>query len=181
MRRGAAGNAHSQRDFGGVVIHQHHVCGLDGSVRTQRTHGDAHVCAGKHRRVVDAVTHKGKVLLGLLFSQQLFDLVHLVTGQKTGVVLVQTQLLRYSLCHRLCIAGQHDRLAHTGSLQSADGIGAVGLYHVRNQQIARIAALHGNVHMVPTPSTAGTVSPSFFIRRALPAATALPSTFAVTP
>ena len=25
-----------------------------------------------------------------------------------GVVLVQTQLLRYSLCHRLCIAGQHD-------------------------------------------------------------------------
>ena len=62
------------------------------------------------------------------------------------MVLVQTQLLRYRLCHRLCIAGQHDRLAHTGSLQSADGIGAVGLYHVRNQQIARVAALHGNVH-----------------------------------
>ena len=91
--QGAAGDAHSQRDFGGVVIHQHHVCGLDGGVRTQRTHGDAHVCAGKHRRIVDAVTHKGKVLLGLLFSQQLFDLVYLVAGQKTGVVLVQTQLL----------------------------------------------------------------------------------------
>ena len=62
------------------------------------------------------------------------------------MVLVQTQLLRYCLCHRLCIAGQHDRLAHTGGLQSADGFGAVGLYHVRDQQITRIAALYGNVH-----------------------------------
>ena len=144
--QGAAGNAHGKRDFGGVVIHQHHVCGFDGGVRTQRTHGDAHVCAGQHRCIVDAVTHKGKVFFGLLCSKQLFDLVHLVAGQKTGVVLVQTQLLRHRLRHRLCIAGQHDRLAHAGSLQSADSIGAVGLYHVRNQQITCIAALYGNVH-----------------------------------
>ena len=32
--QGAAGDAHGKRDFGGVVIHQHHICGLDGGVRT---------------------------------------------------------------------------------------------------------------------------------------------------
>ena len=34
--QGTAGNAHGKRDFGGVVIHQHHVCGFDGGVRTLR-------------------------------------------------------------------------------------------------------------------------------------------------
>ena len=60
--------------------------------------------------------------------------------------------------------------------------GAVGLHHVGDEQIDRRTALHGNMHDgARARSRRERSRPSFSIRRALPAATVLPSTFAVTP
>ena len=87
---GAAGDAHGQRDLGRVVVHQDDVRGLNGGVRAQRTHGDAEVGAGQDGRVVDAVAHEGEVLFRAFGGEERFDLVHLVAGQQTGMVFVQT-------------------------------------------------------------------------------------------
>ena len=62
------------------------------------------------------------------------------------MVLIQTQLCGNSLCNRLCVAGQHHGLAHTGILQAPDGLCAVGLHHVGDEQITGIHALNGHVH-----------------------------------
>ena len=114
---GAAGNAHGEGDLGRVVIHQDDVGGLNGGVRAQSTHGDAHIHTGEDRGVVDAVAHEGQHLFGFLGGQELLDLVHLIAGQQAGVVLVDAQLCRDSLCHRLCVAGKHDGLADAGLLE----------------------------------------------------------------
>ncbi len=72
-------------DLGRVVIHQDDVGGLNGGVRTQSTHGDAHIRTGKDRGVVNTVAHEGQHLFGVLGSQELLDLVHLIAGQQAGV------------------------------------------------------------------------------------------------
>ena len=47
---------------------------------------------GQNRGVVDAVAHKGEVLIGLLGGQKLLYLIDLVAWQQASVVLVQAQL-----------------------------------------------------------------------------------------
>ena len=37
---------------------------INGRVRTQSAHGDTQICAGKNRRVIDSVSHKGQFTLG---------------------------------------------------------------------------------------------------------------------
>ena len=61
------------------------------------------------------------------------------------MVLVDAQLCRDSLCHRLCVAGEHDGLADAGLLEALDGLCAVGLHHVGDEQIARILAVDGHM------------------------------------
>ena len=60
-RQRTSGNTDSQRHLLGMVIQQHHVSGLDGSIATQTTHRYADVCTCQHWGVVDAVTHKCEV------------------------------------------------------------------------------------------------------------------------
>ena len=143
---GAAGDAHGQRDLGRVVVHQDDVRGLNGGVRAQRTHGDAEVGAGQDGRVVDAVAHEGEVLFRAFGGEERFDLVHLVAGQQTGMVFVQTQLIGDRSGYRLGVAGQHHGLADACGLQAPDGLRAVGLDHVRDEQITGVLPLDGHMH-----------------------------------
>ena len=86
--------------------------------------------AGEDRGVVDAVAHEGQILLGPLLGDELLDLVHLVAGQQARMVLIEAQLCRDGLRHRLGVAGQHDRLADAGLLEALDGLCTVGLHHI---------------------------------------------------
>ena len=69
-----------------------------------------------------------------------------VNGTHIDLTYIQAQLGRHGLCHRLGVAGQHHGLAHTGILQAPDGLCAVGLHHVGDEQITGIHALNGHVH-----------------------------------
>ncbi len=81
------------RGLAQVVVHEHHVGGLDGGVRAHGPHGHAHVCTGENRRVVDAVAHIDQSMARGLLGQQSLHLVHLVPGEQLGVHLIQPQLL----------------------------------------------------------------------------------------
>ena len=133
---------------------------------SQRTHGDAEVGAGQNGRVVDAVAHEGEVLFRAFGGEERFDLVHLVARQQTGMVFVQTQLIGDRSGYRFGVAGQHHGLADACGLQAPDGLRAVGLDHVRDEQITGILPLDGHMHEVPGSVTSGAVRPSFAIRRA---------------
>ena len=61
------------------------------------------------------------------------------------MVFIQPQLGGNGLCHRLRVAGQHDRLADTGLFQALDGSGTVGFDHISDEQITCVSALHGNM------------------------------------
>ena len=78
------------------------------------------------------------------------------------MVFIQTQLCGNGLCHGLGVAGQHDGLAHTGVLQAPDGLCAVGLHHIGDQQIARVPALNGNMYKGARLADGGDVQAQLF-------------------
>ena len=110
MRRRLAGDVRWPRtSLAGLVVHQHHVGGLDGRVGAHAAHGDAHVRPGQDRGVVDAVAHKGQRALGDSSGPAASSTpVHLVGGKQLGVNLVQPQLGRPLPRPRHGVAGEHD-------------------------------------------------------------------------
>ena len=62
------------------------------------------------------------------------------------MVFVQTQLIGDRSGYRLGVAGQHHGLADACGLQAPDGLRAVGLDHVRDEQITGILPLDGHMH-----------------------------------
>ena len=111
---GLASNADGHGDFGGLIVHQHHIRRLDGGIAAKTAHGNADVGAGQHRGIVDTVAHKGQ-LAGLLF-QQLLHAAHLIGGQQLSMEFIQSQLRSYGLRHRRGIASEHHGLFHTQPL-----------------------------------------------------------------
>jgi hypothetical protein len=109
----------------GLVVHQNHIRGLDGGVGAQRAHGDADVGSRQHRRVVDAVAHKGQLSAAGFRGQQLFGPVHLVGGQQLRVVFVHAQLSGNGCRHFLGVTGEHHRFPHAGGFQIRNGGGSV--------------------------------------------------------
>ena len=140
-----AGDLDGLGDLHGIVVHQHHVGGLDGGIAAHGAHGDADIGTGQHRRIVDAVAHEGQAGLAALPGQQLLHLGHLVAGQQLAADLVHTQLRRHFIGHPLGVAGQHDGLFHAGALQGGDGRLGVGLYHVGDNDVSGVLAVHGHV------------------------------------
>ena len=129
----------------GVVVHQHHVGGLDGGVAAQRAHGDAHIGAHQNRRVVDAVAHKGQAGLGGFGGQQLLHPADLVGGQQAGMDLVDAQVGGHLVGHSGAVAGQHDG-AHALGLQAGNGPGRGGLELVGDQNRAPELPAAGHIH-----------------------------------
>ena len=62
-RHGLARHADRAGNVGRLVVHQHHVGGLDRGVGAHGAHGNAHIGARKHRSVVDTVADKGELAL----------------------------------------------------------------------------------------------------------------------
>ena len=123
-QRGAA-----EADGGGNVrkptLHQHHVRGVDGHVRA-RADGDARVCGGERRCVVDAVAHHGDPAPGL----QAADGVGLALGQHARDHLVHAGLRADGPRRALVVAGEHHH-ADAHVLQLLHRPGAVLADHVR--------------------------------------------------
>ena len=46
MRQGLSGNAYDGGNLGDIVVHQNHVCRLDGRIGTHTSHGDADIGTG---------------------------------------------------------------------------------------------------------------------------------------
>ena len=62
------------------------------------------------------------------------------------MVFVQTQLIGDRSGYRLGVAGEHHGLADACGLQAPDGLRAVGLDHVRDEQITGVLILDGHMH-----------------------------------
>ena len=62
------------------------------------------------------------------------------------MVLVQTQLIGDRSGYRLGVTGQHHGLADACGLQAPDGLRAVGLDHVCDEQITGVLPLDGHMH-----------------------------------
>ena len=56
-----AGDPNGLCDFGGIVIHQDHVGGLDGGIGAHGAHGNTDIRPAEDRGVVDAVPHEGQL------------------------------------------------------------------------------------------------------------------------
>ena len=123
----AAGDGDGAGEARHTVVHQHHVGGLDGGVRAHPPHGDADIGAGQDGGVVDAVPHEGQLALAGGVSQQSLHPLHLVGGQKGGVVLVQPQLTGHGRGGGLAIPRQHDGALDPTRAESGDGLGGIGL------------------------------------------------------
>ena len=128
-----------------VVVHQHHVRRLDGSVRAHGAHRDADIRAAQHRRVVDAVAHKGKLCLLRFCLQQLLDLFDLAGREQLAVDLVDAKFRSDLVGYRFGVAGQHHRLVDAGLFQGRDGLLGVRLDDVGDDDVSGILAVNGHV------------------------------------
>ena len=59
MRR-KNGDAHRRSNLKKLIIHNHHVGGLDSRIGAGAAHGDADVGPGKSRSIINPVSHKGQ-------------------------------------------------------------------------------------------------------------------------
>ena len=75
------GDLHGLGDLHGVVVHEHHIGGLNGGVGAHGTHGNADVRPGEHRGIVNAVAYEGQLAL-VLSGQELLYLGDLVSGEQ---------------------------------------------------------------------------------------------------
>ena len=126
---------------------------------------------------------KASFAFAALLRQQRLHLVHLVARQQLAVYLVHAQLRRHRVGHRLCVAGEHDGLFHAGLLAApAMASLAWGFTTSEMTMCPAYCAVHRHVddgtHAVAVVVVG---MPSCSMSLPLPAATAWPSTTAVTP
>ena len=61
-----------------LVVHQHDIGSLDGSITAQSTHSNAYIGPCQHWCIIDAITHKGQFAWAL--RNHLSNTLHLVGG-----------------------------------------------------------------------------------------------------
>ena len=128
-----AGNFNGGSDFGRFISHQYNVCRFNGGVAAQRAHGDADIGACQHRRVVNAVAHKGKLAAVAALMQrfqQAFNMFNLIRRQKLRKGAVQPQAFGNFLPYCVAVARQHYGFTHTAGFKHFNGGGSVGFYFV---------------------------------------------------
>ena len=140
---GLARYADGAGDVARLVVHEDDVRGLDGGVRAHGAHGDAHIGAGEHGGVVDAVAHEGEVAAGGV--EDALHLLDLVAGQQLGVVFVQAEFCCDGARHLLAVAGEHNAAIDARGVQIADGLLGIVLHHIGDDDMAGIRAVDGDV------------------------------------
>ena len=138
---GLARDALGTGDVGGLVVHEHDVGSLDGGVRTHGAHRDAHVGTGEHRRVVDAVAHKGELALIAFAGEQRLHAFDLVGGKKLRMVLVEPELAGHVGRDLLAVAREHDGAVYAHLVKRAHGLGRIGLDGVGDHDMPGVGAV----------------------------------------
>ena len=59
--QGSSGDTDGKGDLRGFVVHQHHISGFDGSIRTEASHRNAHISTGQDRGIIDTITDEGSL------------------------------------------------------------------------------------------------------------------------
>ena len=137
-----AGDLDGLGDLHRIVVHQHHVGGLDSRVAAHRAHSDADVRAGEHGRVVDAVADEGELRALRLGPEQLLDPRDLIGGQQLRADLIHPEVTRHIVRDLLNVASEHDGLGDARRLERGDGVAGMGLFHIGDDDVARVLAVH---------------------------------------
>ena len=140
-----AGDFDGLCDLQRLVIHEDDVGGFDGRIRAHCAHGDPDIGTREDRRVVDAVADEGELCFAGLLRKQRLDLLDLTRGQKIGVNLVHTELLRNAVCNLFRIARQHDGFRYARAVECLDSLFGVGLYHVGDHNVPGVLPIDGHV------------------------------------
>ncbi len=129
-----------------LVVHQHNVGGLNGSIASQGPHCNADIGKCQHRSVIDAVADEGQFTAFIVRLQQFLHVAHLVGGHQLGMIFVEPQLPCHRLCYRLTVAGEHHGALHSELLQCPDSLLGVGLHLVGNDDMACIVAVDSHMN-----------------------------------
>ena len=140
------GNAHRRCDFGGLIVHKHHIRRFNGRVGAKTAHCDSDIRAGEYRCIIDTIPDKSELSVCALLLQQLFHALHLIRGQQFRVYLVQAELLCNTFSYGLRIACEHDRFADALPLQRSNRTGRVRLYCVGNHDVSGIFAVYRHMN-----------------------------------
>ena len=175
---GAAGDADGGGNLGGLVVHEHHVGGLDGGVGAQGAHGDAHIGPGEDGGVVDAVAHEGQraPAAGAPPPGHLVGREEAGRGTRplAGPLATAAATLSWSPVSRTVSAD-------AGGFEGFQGFGGIGLDAVADDDVAGVDAVDGYMDD-GAAVMAGMPGGAFFsISLALPTATFLPFTVAMMP
>ena len=125
-------------------MHQHHIRSLDGSIAADSAHGHADVGTHEHRRVVDAIAHKGQNTAFFLLLQQLLDLLNLISRQKACGVLSHAHLLCHGGSGGFIVAREHNRSGSQG-FQARHGSHGILLQRIGNDNTPEIRAVLGHI------------------------------------
>jgi len=100
LARGFA-DADSHGNLRRVIVLYNHIGGFNGGIAAQAAHGNAYIAEGYYGCVIYPVACKS---YRLITASDLFYTVHFVFGQEIAESLVNSQVFRYILHHRIFVA-----------------------------------------------------------------------------
>ena len=129
--QGSPAETNGRRHIAEPALHQHHIGRVNGHVRAGAD-GDAQVCPGEGRGIVDAVSHHGDLPLFLQLANDPF----LPVREDPCDDLVHPRLAADGLGSTPVVPREHHHLNAHG-LEFSDGLGAVLLDDIRHSNDAR--------------------------------------------
>ena len=144
---GATGNVNSKRNLSRLIVHQHHISSLDGSITSQGTHGYSYICPLQYGRIVDAITYISQSPACRLLFQQLFYMNQLIGRHQFGFIFIETQLTGYAIAHLLTVACKHHCLDDTLTAQLGYGLGTALFYTVAYHNRRTLISLYQHLAM----------------------------------
>ena len=101
--KGCAAHANSRRHITQSALHQYHICCINGDV-CSCSNGNAHICTGQCRRVIDSIAHHGN----LAFFFQSTDHAFLAIRKNPCNHFIHARLFANGFCGAFVVTGQHD-------------------------------------------------------------------------
>ena len=137
---------HGEGQLRQIIRHQGYVGGLQGDVRSRRTHGDADRRGGHRRSIVDAIADHGD--LGL--RPEFLDGVDLVLRHQVAPRLGQPDLTGHRLGRLLVVARDHDHAANAERAERGKGLARLGPRRVEKADDPEILCPAANHHERPS-------------------------------
>ena len=119
--------------FRWFICHQNNIRSFNRGIRAKTSHGNADICTGKNRGIVDAIAHEGEFAALPFLLIQHFQLFDLLVGQELCIIRIQTKFVCHRLADSLIIAGKHNSFFHADLFQLCDCALAVRLHFICDQ------------------------------------------------